>query len=323
MLMHEGLLELLTCTQCGGAFASEPDSIRCEGCGRTCEVVHGIPDLRPEPPDRPRHGEHCRKLMALWSDHSYRELFDVHFPRDDDALIRLRHEHEEVAPQRGERRWNEIGIATGAKGLVVPENGVALDIGCGLGSGLFALARHAGLAIGLDILLSDLLIAKKRFAEAGIDNVAFVCCSALDLPFREGSLDILNAIDVVEHMPDQARFLAETRRVLRPGGVFFFNSPNRYSLFSREPHVKLYGMGYLPRRWMEPYVRLRRGCGYRGKRLLSYCELRRMLRGAYGASAAVWPILPSPGPVGWARRVLGAVGAPILPQHNVLAWNPA
>jgi len=321
--MHEGLLQLLVCRDCGGAFGSEPGAIRCEGCGGAHEVVHGIPDLRPEPPDRPRHGEHCRMLMDRWASSSYAELFALHFPRDDDALDRLRREHEELAPRRGERRWGQIEQATSAVGLSPPTGGTALDIGCGLGSGLFALAGRAKLAVGLDIMLSDLLMAKKRFAEAGVDNVAFVCCSALDLPFRAGALDILNAIDVVEHMPDQGQFLAETRRVLRPGGIFFFNSPNRYSLLSREPHVKLYGMGYLPRRWMEPYVRWRRGCGYRGKRLLSYFELRRLLRGAYGASAAIWPILPSPGLPGMLRGVGGAIAAPILPQHNVLAWNPS
>jgi SAM-dependent methyltransferase len=260
--------------------------------------------------------------MEAWPTASYRELFELHFPRDQHPLDRLYREHEELAHRRGERRWGQIEQATSSVGLDLRSRGVSLDIGCGLGSGLFALAGRSRLAIGLDILLSDLLIAKKRFAEAGVDNVAFVCCSALELPFREGGLDLLNAIDVIEHMPEQPQFLAETRRVLRPGGVFFFNSPNRYSLLSREPHVKLYGMGYLPRRWMEPYVRWRRGCGYRGKRLLSYFELRRMLRETYGSSAAVWPILPRPTAWEWLSRVAGAVAAPILPQHNVLAWKP-
>ena len=142
---------------------------------------------------------------------------------------------------------------------------MALDVGCGGGSALFAMAKRARLAIGLDIVMGSLLLAKKRLAEAGIDNVALVCGSALEMPLRPETIDIQNATDVVEHVPDQPKLLAESRRVMAPGGAFFLNSPNRYSLLTREPHVKLWGMGFLPRRWMERYVRWRLGKPYQGK----------------------------------------------------------
>jgi O-antigen/teichoic acid export membrane protein len=46
--------------------------------------------------------------------------------------------------------------------------------------------------------------------------------------------------------------------VLRPGGRLLIWSPNRFSL-GVDPHVRLWGLGFLPRRWAEAYVHLRRG----------------------------------------------------------------
>jgi SAM-dependent methyltransferase len=285
-------------------------------------MVHGIPDIRPHLPGQPRHGEVCREVMRRWQDTPYRELWALTHPGEADALRQLWLDHEERAPQRGERRWGQIERLARATGRQPTTDGVALDVGCGMGSALFALARRSRLAVGVDILLTDLLLARKRFAEAGIDNVALVCGSAVGLPLADESFDVLNATDVVEHMPDQGKFLAEARRVLRPGGVFCFNSPNRFSLVTREPHVRLWGVGWLPRRWMEPYVRWRLGKPYRGKRLLSFFELRRLLRGAFGRSFTTRALVPRPGLAHAALRPIEALAMPLLPQHNVLAWKP-
>ena len=319
------LLSLLACPACRGELAEEPEALRCRACDRLFEVIHGIPDFRPEPPDRPRHGPMCRQIMDMWPRSTYRELWEAFNAADNPhaSLIKLWQTHEAQAPARGERRWEELCRAADAARRPVPSDGVALDLGCGGGSALFALARRARLAVGIDVVLTSLLLAKKRLAEAGVGNVALACGSALELPFRPASMDVLNASDVVEHLPDQPRFLAEAARVMRPGAVLFFNSPNRFSLATREPHVKLWGVGFLPRRWMEPYVRWRLGKPYQGKRLLSLFELRRMVRQAFGPSAAVWTLVPGRGLTNAVGRFLGALGRPLVPEHNVLAWRPS
>ena len=316
------LANLLQCPTCRSSLNAEPSALVCPQCARRYEVVHGIPDFRPDPPEGPRHGDLCRQVIERWPTSTYRELWALYHGGEPDALRRLWDDHEERAPERGERRWREIIRAAQAVRRPLEPSFAALDIGCGMGSALFALARRARLAVGLDILLTDLLLARKRFLEAGVANVAFLCGSATDLPLRDETFDILNATDVVEHLPDQARFLAEARRVLRPGGVFFFNSPNRFSLFSPEPHVRLWFMGWLPRRWMEPYVRWRLGKPYRSKRLLSLFELRRLLRGTFGRDFAAWAFIPRPGPLGALARLADALARPILPQHNAFAWKP-
>ncbi|HUT35641.1 MAG TPA: methyltransferase domain-containing protein [Planctomycetota bacterium] len=315
------LLPLLRCPACRGALTVASAGLTCPACPRTFEVIHGIPDFRPDPPEGPRHGDFCLEVIRRWLDSSYRELWGLYHREEGDALQRLWDKHEAEAPQRGARRWEQIACHAAAAGRTVPMDASALDVGCGAGSALFALARRARLAVGLDILLTDLLLAKKRFAEAGIANVAFVAASALELPFAEQSFDLANATDVVEHVPDQERLLGEVRRALRPGGLFFFNSPNRFTLLTREPHVKLWGVGWLPRRWMEPYVRWRRGKPYRSKRLLSLFELRRLLRAAFGPHFAIRSLLPRSALARALVRPFEAIARPILPQHNVVAWK--
>ena len=52
-----------------------------------------------------------------------------------------------------------------------------------------------------------------------------VCASALALPFRDGSFDVVRALDVVEHCEPEARVLSELLRVLRPGGRLLLAVP--------------------------------------------------------------------------------------------------
>ena len=60
-------------------------------------------------------------------------------------------------------------------------------------------------------------------------------------------------------------------------GPFLLTTHNRYGLLP-EPHVRLWGFGFLPRRWMEPVARRVRRTPYRA-RLLSRRELGRLLAG--------------------------------------------
>jgi ubiquinone/menaquinone biosynthesis C-methylase UbiE len=63
---------------------------------------------------------------------------------------------------------------------------VALDIGCGIGGGLLALAQDYECVVGLDISLSSLLIARKVLEEAGLTNVQLVHASAHQLLLADG-----------------------------------------------------------------------------------------------------------------------------------------
>ncbi len=71
--------------------------------------------------------------------------------------------------------------------------------------------------------------------------------------------------------------IEEAHRVLKPNGVFFATTWNRLAL-APEPHVRLWGVGWLPREMGRRYIKLRKGMSYDHVRLLSIFELRRLLR---------------------------------------------
>jgi SAM-dependent methyltransferase len=97
---------------------------------------------------------------------------------------------------------------------LLPE-GKALDLGCGVGHSYELLAPRE--SVGLD-LEPSVLVGQDRETQAG-DMRA--------LPFADASFDSVLSVQAIEHVPDPQRVVAEVRRVLRPGGVAVFVTPNR------------------------------------------------------------------------------------------------
>jgi SAM-dependent methyltransferase len=104
-----------------------------------------------------------------------------------------------------------------------------------------------------------------------------VCACAEFLPFPDQSFGTVVASDVIEHTAYQAHLLRQAGQALLPGGVLFLATPNRFSL-TPEPHVRVWGVGFLPRAWMRPYVRWVRGSDYAHITLLSVFDLVGLLR---------------------------------------------
>ena len=169
-----------------------------------------------------------------------------------------------------------------------------LDLGCGSGSFLAAAAGEGPDRdwIGVDIAMRWLIVARKRLDEAGLGRVALACGCAEHLPIADESCAAVVAGDAIEHVADQAATLAEAFRVLRPGGRLLLASPNRFSL-APEPHVGVWGVGYLPRTLMSPYVKRTSGRDFRAIRTLGYGEWKRLIAGSpFGGGSIVAPGLP-------------------------------
>jgi SAM-dependent methyltransferase len=86
-----------------------------------------------------------------------------------------------------------------------------LDVGCGTGANLQLLSGF-GEAEGVDISLDALQFCRER----GLNKVKLG--AAEELPYEDGTFDLVTALDVVEHLDDDVGGLREMRRVLRPGG---------------------------------------------------------------------------------------------------------
>ncbi|SHE78517.1 Methyltransferase domain-containing protein [Microbulbifer donghaiensis] len=106
-----------------------------------------------------------------------------------------------------------------------------LDLGCGEGRH----AIHLLISEAIDIVAVDLNIADVRtaceraqpFAEQQQTRgrLLFSVANGLQLPFAEGTFDVVICSEVLEHIEDYRAVLAEIDRVLKPGGIFAASVP--------------------------------------------------------------------------------------------------
>lgn len=97
-----------------------------------------------------------------------------------------------------------------------------LEAGCGEGYGADLIARLAKRVIGLDY--DDAAVAH---VTARYPRVEAVRGNLAELPLPDAAVDVVVNFQVIEHLWDQAQFIAECARVLRPGGLLMISTPNR------------------------------------------------------------------------------------------------
>jgi ubiquinone/menaquinone biosynthesis C-methylase UbiE len=95
-----------------------------------------------------------------------------------------------------------------------------LEVGCGLGGTLSHLNdRLSGCEfVGLNIDARQVAFAREHVTARPTNSVRFVVGDACALPFEEGYFDVVLAVECIFHFPSRRTFLAEARRVLKPGG---------------------------------------------------------------------------------------------------------
>ncbi|XP_049450603.1 putative methyltransferase DDB_G0268948 isoform X4 [Epinephelus fuscoguttatus] len=91
---------------------------------------------------------------------------------------------------------------------------LAVDLGCGTGQNARLLAPHFQQVVGIDV--SECQLEEAR-AVPGYPNITYRQGVAEELPFPDGSVDLLTAASAA-HWFDRLRFLAEASRVLKPRG---------------------------------------------------------------------------------------------------------
>jgi SAM-dependent methyltransferase len=107
---------------------------------------------------------------------------------------------------------------------LAPGSGPLLEIGSGKGRMLDLLRRQGFAAQGVEVNATMIAESRRLFGELPIQKV-----DGVTLPFADRSFDTVVSFDVFEHIPDSDAHLREVRRVLRPGGVYFFQTPNKWT----------------------------------------------------------------------------------------------
>ncbi|HTK28157.1 MAG TPA: methyltransferase domain-containing protein [Vicinamibacterales bacterium] len=323
------------CPVCKGPLAGGEAAYACPSCARAYPIVAGIPDFRihPDPyigleADR----EKGARLDAAASEgRGFEEMVRYYYSITPDHPA-------DLARRRVRHAMAEAGIAA----AVLAQTGAwpgrpvraLLDVGCSTGGLLVAARERAATLVGVDVAFRWLTVGRLRLREAGV-TAFLVCANAEALPFEAGSFDYVTATDLLEHARDAAASVREAGRVLSGGGETLWTTNNRWAPLP-EPHVGLFGVGWLPRRWQKGYVARRRADLREYEvSLKSVREIRRFFRAAGFSRIAVAPApLVAPG----RTRAAGALAlynrlrlAPVFstaarwfgPRLAVRAWKDA
>lgn len=131
-----------------------------------------------------------------------------------------------------------------------------LDVGCGDGgtSGVW-LKEHAASYVGVDISENALRDARAR----GLDVRRIA--DAGQLPFPDGSVDVVVCVEVLEHLFEPLAAVREMMRVLAPGGVLIATVPN-VAYWRRRVDLAMFGRWHpmgdslsVEQPWRDPHIR--------------------------------------------------------------------
>jgi 2-polyprenyl-6-hydroxyphenyl methylase / 3-demethylubiquinone-9 3-methyltransferase len=107
-----------------------------------------------------------------------------------------------------------------------PRGRETLDVGCGGGILAEEFARLGCDVTGIDPSEQSLAVARAHARQEGL-AIDYRQATGEALPFPDAAFDLIYCCDVLEHVSDVRRVVAETARVLRPGGIFFYDTINR------------------------------------------------------------------------------------------------
>ena len=121
-----------------------------------------------------------------------------------------------------------------------PDPGRLLEIGCGTG---FVLSGIATAFPKSQLVGSEVFSASLSYAASRVKRAEFLQMDARTLPYVE-HFDVVGAFDVLEHIIEDERVLAEIHQALRPGGGLVLTVPQHPGLWSRQDesacHVRRY-----------------------------------------------------------------------------------
>jgi O-antigen/teichoic acid export membrane protein/SAM-dependent methyltransferase len=261
------------------------DGPTCIGCGQTFPTVAGLLDFRLA----------SDRYLDLDAERAKAErLARIAEATDLEGVARAYYAMTpDVDPPRCARYLAHI-LGAEARGAALAgslfDDGPILEVGCGTG-GLLVAASSRGLTIeGVDIASRWLVVARRRLEDRGL-SVPLTVASAEKLPWPDASFATVVADSLIEHCDDPLEALVEWRRVLRPGGRLLLWSPNRFAL-ATDPHVRLWGLGYLPRSWAEAYVGIRRGGAWLPRTLSAWAAARLARRAGFEGVEVGPPTIP-------------------------------
>ena len=148
-----------------------------------------------------------------------------------------------------------------------------LDIGCGYGVNSDVFGQDFEKIFCSDFGKVNLVKCREYMGRT--DNVFHIVADAQRLPFEDERFDLVTAISLIEHVPDQEQMLKEAFRVLKKDGVLLMQFPNRYFFMELHSGIPFY---WLFPDIIKPWVA--RKLGYSGLseiNIPSYRKIKKMI----------------------------------------------
>ena len=98
-----------------------------------------------------------------------------------------------------------------------------LEVACGTGQGLGLLRSRARRLFACDLSPENLAVARRTYGR----GVSLIQADAQALPLADASLDVVVLLEAIYFLPSAEAFIAEARRVLRPGGWCLVSAVNK------------------------------------------------------------------------------------------------
>ena len=114
----------------------------------------------------------------------------------------------------------------------------ALEVGSGGGILCEEICKMGFITTGIEPAQESITTASNHAKTSGL-NIKYEQGTGENLPYADGSVDWVFCCDVLEHVQDLPKVISEISRVLKPGGVFFYDTLNR-TLISKLVAIKIW-----------------------------------------------------------------------------------
>lgn len=114
-------------------------------------------------------------------------------------------------------------------GFNIDSDHTLVDVGCGAGGNLKFCAPLAKRVIGIDIDAAKIEIASQTIAASGTDNATFIVSDASPIPLENSIADRIVCTEVLEHVEDPTKTMAELWRIGKPGALYLISVPGQLS----------------------------------------------------------------------------------------------